>query len=151
MVAMAAMAAVVTAETADDGTAPLKGQDEWIYFAAHLWITVCSCTFVSMSILVSWTMKDENRYCTLHYNHNMSTIEALLAVTSSRIHRISGFVELGEGVRPFLAFLAFSEAHRHYNSPSMTGKPAVSVTFDIDFVGESKVWISWRVESHTWC
>ena len=35
------------------------------------------CMFNSISTLVSWTMEDADRYCTLGYNHNKSTIEAL--------------------------------------------------------------------------
>ena len=106
--------------------------------------------FIFMFILVSWTMEDENRYCTLRYNHNKSTIGALSAVISFRIYRISSCVVLDEVVPPFLAPLAFAEAHRHCDSPSMTGKLVVSVTFYIDPVGESKVLTSWQAEFYTW-
>ena len=150
MVAMEAVEMVVTAEPAAEGIKTRKSLGESIYFAAYFLITTIPYACSDMSFLVSWTMKDDNRYYTLHYNHNMSTIGALLDVISFRLHRISNCVELDEGVLPFLARLAFSEAHRYSYSPSMTSKPVVSVTFRFGSVGDSKVWISWWAEFYTW-
>lgn len=109
------------------------------------------CIFILVSTLVSWTMEDANRYCTLGCNHNKSTIGALWVVTSIRKPRISGCVALDGVTPPFPAPLVFAGVHRYSYSPSMAGKPVVSVTFYIDPVGGSRAFVSWRAELRTWC